>query len=123
MTPRVLCVEDHADTYVMMTLLLARAGYEAVVATSARSALERAGAEDFDLYVVDNRLPDGLGLDLCGELRSLAPRTPILFYSGDASEAHREQAISCGASGFVRKPEITELVEAVRHLAPPRPLA
>jgi DNA-binding NtrC family response regulator len=79
---RVLYVDDHEDTCALMRVVLARAGYEVSVASCAAEALEHAGREEFDIYVLDNRLPDSTGLELLGRLREFGPHTPVVFYSG-----------------------------------------
>ena len=63
--------------------------------------------------VLDNRLPDGLGVDFIKELKYHAPKTKILMISG-AGEEVRELAIENGADAFLPKPfnkkEVYEIV-------------
>ena len=72
--------------------------------------------DDFDLYVLDKRLPDGSGLELCENLAKLTPGVPCVFYTGDAYEIHRQQAIAAGAAAFVAKPNIDGLIDAVHKV-------
>nr|MBA3257124.1 response regulator [Pyrinomonadaceae bacterium] len=58
----ILCVDDHEDTSEMLQQLLAQEDYEVVTAVTVEDALKLAKSEDFDLYVLDKRLPDGSGL-------------------------------------------------------------
>ena len=51
-----------------------------------------AKTDSFDLYILDNWLPDRSGMDLCLRLREIDPKTPILFYSGAALEEDRQRA-------------------------------
>jgi two-component system OmpR family response regulator len=120
---RVLCIDDHEDTSEMLKLLLSQEDYEVVVAVSCEQALERAAAEEFDLFVLDRHLPDGSGLDLCKDLNSVAPGVPCLFYSGDAYEVHRVEAFAAGADDYVAKPDIGALIESVRKLLSERECA
>ena len=113
---RILCVDDHEDTSEMLTLLLAQEDYEVVTAVTMEAALQLAKSEDFDLYVLDKRLPDGSGLELCQKLSGVTPDVPCLFYTGDAYERHRREAIAAGADGYVAKPDIDGLIENVRRL-------
>jgi len=113
---RILCVDDHKDTSDMLSLLLAQEDYEVVCVMSAKEALSLAAAEEFDLYVLDKRLPDGDGLGLCLKLNELTPNVPCMFYSGDAYEIHRHQAMEAGAAAYVAKPDIESLIENVRKL-------
>jgi CheY-like chemotaxis protein len=113
---RILCVDDHQDTSEMLELLLSQEDYEVVTAPSMEEALELSKRESFDLYVLDKRLPDGTGLDLCEQLNKLTPGVPSLFYTGDAYEIHRQEALRAGADAFVAKPDIDALIDAVREL-------
>ena len=120
---RVLCVDDHQDSAEMLGALLSEENYEVVVASSMQEALSRAATETFDLYVLDRHLPDGTGIELCRNLCALTPAVPCIFYSGDAYETHRRQALDAGADDYVAKPDIEGLIEAVRKLLSTRECA
>jgi CheY-like chemotaxis protein len=120
---RILCVDDHKDTSDMLSLLLSQQDYEVVSAMSAKEALSLAASEEFDLYVLDKRLPDGDGLTLCQKLAEITPTVPCMFYSGDAYEIHRHQALQAGAAAYVAKPDIEGLIEGVRKLLSDRECA
>lgn len=113
---RILCVDDHKDTAEMLSLLLAREDYEVLTATTATESLELAEDKEFDLYVLDKRLPDGDGLTLCKQLNKITPNSPCLFYSGDADESHRREAIDAGVAAYVIKPDIEGLIAGVHKL-------
>src|SRR4029434_4882719 len=92
-TCRVLCIEDHTDTSEMLKLLLSQEDYEVLTALSCEEALQLATGQEFDLYVLDRRLPDGSGLQLCRDLSEATPGVPCIFYSGDAYDIHRSEAL------------------------------
>ena len=117
MPHRVLYVEDHDDTRVMLSSLLRLRGYHASAAPTLEAARRLAAAEPFDLFILDIKLADGSGLDLCRELRSAYPAAPVIVYSASARDADHELARAAGAAECVDKPHVAELVEAiVRHL-------
>jgi CheY-like chemotaxis protein len=118
-----MCVDDHKDTSDMLSLLLSHEDYDVVCVTSLKDALSLAASQEFDLYVLDKRLPDGDGLALCQRLTEITPHVPCLFYSGDAYEVHRHQAIAAGAAAYVAKPDIEGLIENVRKLLAERECA
>ena len=120
---RVLCIDDHEDTSEMLGLLLSQEDYEVVRALSVQEALELATASEFDLYMLDRHLPDGSGVELCQKLTQLTPGVPCLFYSGDAYDIHRSEAVAAGADAYVAKPDIDRLIESVRHLLSDRECA
>jgi len=102
----------------MLQVLLSQEDYEVLIATSISEALQLTTTEPFDLYVLDRHLPDGSGVELCRQLHQVAPGVPCIFYSGDAYELHRQQALDAGAEGYVSKPDIDALIdEVVRLLA------
>lgn len=120
---RIMCVDDHKDTSDMLSMLLSHEDYDVVCVTSLKDALRVAAAQEFDLYVLDKRLPDGDGLALCQRLTEITPNVPCLFYSGDAYEVHRHQAIAAGAAAYVAKPDIEGLIDNVRKLLAERECA
>jgi len=113
---RVLCVDDHHDTSEMLKLLLSEEDYEVQTAATVEEACRMAETQEFDLYVLDKRLPDGTGLQLCQKLQEISPRVPCIFYTGDAYEIHRREAFEAGAAAFVAKPDIEGLINAVHQL-------
>ena len=120
---RVLCVDDHHDTSEMLELLLAKEDYEVDTAATMEEACRLASQKQFDLYVLDRRLPDATGLELCQRLQELTPGIPCIFYSGDAYELHRREAIAAGAAAYVAKPDIDGLIDAVQKLLANTPCA
>ena len=120
---RILCVDDHKDTSEMLSMLLSQEDYGVSTARSAQEALQLAAGEEFDLYVLDKRLPDSDGLTLCQQLTEITPNVPCMFYSGDAYEIHRRQAIDAGAVAYVTKPDIEGLIDNVRKVLSERECA
>jgi CheY-like chemotaxis protein len=110
---RILCIDDHLDSAEMLRILLSQENYEVVTTTTLREALQLAKTDDFDLYVLDRRLPDGTGIELCRQLNEATPGVPCIFYTGDAYELHRHEALAAGAEGYVLKPDIETLIDAV----------
>ena len=120
---RVLCVDDHRDTSDMLQMLLAEEDYEVKTAATMQEACNMALRTAFDLYVLDKRLPDGTGIQLCETLQQITPQVPCIFYTGDAYEMHRREAIAAGAAAFVAKPDIEGLISAVHQLLAARECA
>ena len=108
MRPRILFVEDHDDTRRMIRLLLGHRGYQVETAESANQCLELAQNKPFDLFLLDYQLQDGNGKELCEKIRAFDADTPILFFSASHPRIQQE-AVECGAQGFVLKPDIEAL--------------
>jgi two-component system response regulator PilR (NtrC family) len=111
-----MCVDDHFDTSEMLQVLLAEEDYEVQTAATIEEAARLATTSEFDLYVLDKRLPDGTGLDLCETLNRVTPGVPCIFYTGDAYEIHRHEAFAAGATAYVAKPDIDQLITTVHEL-------
>ena len=120
---RILYVDDHEDSAEMFRLLLSSPDYEVQIAHTVEQALGLAKSQAFDLYVLDKRLPDGSGTDLCVTLTALTPDVPCIFYSGDAYELHRQEAFAAGAHAYVPKPDIDGLIETVQRILSERECA
>ena len=118
----ILYVEDDEDTRELVTYVLARSDYIVVAAENYTDALLRARGGRFDLYLLDNWIIGGSGIELCRKLREGDTRTPILFYSGAAYERDKQQAYAAGAQGYLVKPadnddlikEISRIISAGR---------
>lgn len=113
--PRVLCVDDDEDSRVMLITLLRHALLEAKAVGTAAQALSSIQTERFDLYLLDSRLPDLDGFDLCRRMRAFDPDTPILFFSGAAYEDDKKRGIEAGANAYVIKPDLDGLVGSIKE--------
>ena len=113
---RILYVDDHEDSAEMFRLMLSAENYEVRIAQSVEQALAKVQGEEFDLYVLDKRLPDGSGTDLCRMLNEFRPGVPCIFYTGDVYELHRQEALAAGARAYVPKPDVDALIETVHQL-------
>jgi CheY-like chemotaxis protein len=69
---RILLVEDHRDTLVVLAKILRMHGHEVATASTKAEALQRCQNEDFDILLGDIQLPDGSGLDLLREAKAFS---------------------------------------------------
>src|SRR5688572_13987904 len=120
---RVLCIDDHEDTSEILRLILSQEDYDVATAITVQQALVLVESQEFDLYVLDRHLPDGSGLQLCQDLIRTTPGVPTIFYSGDAYDIHRSEALAAGADVYVTKPDIERLIVSVRDLLAQRDCA
>ena len=115
-TNRVLCVEDDADTRLLLKTMLGFSGFEAAVAQGADDALRLMKREQFSLYVLDGGLPGISGLSLCERIRAADAHTPIVIFSGHAFASDIKAGMSAGANAYIVKPELSKLVPTIRNL-------
>lgn len=113
---RVLIAEDDPKTSATIKLYLEHAGFEAVVASDGRRALEEARSGDYDLVILDLMLPEIDGLNLCRLLRAESA-IPVIMLTARTTEEDRLRGLDLGADDYVSKPfsprELTARVRAV----------
>ena len=88
----------------MISASLQDLGYFVATAGSSAEALKLVREVKFDLFILDVRLPDGSGVDLCREIHALQPRKPVLYYSAYASDEEQEAALSVCGDAYLKKP-------------------
>ncbi|WP_197085030.1 response regulator [Saccharothrix sp. ST-888] len=87
-------------------------------AGTAAEALTRIPAVDPDVAILDVRLPDGNGVEVCREVRSRRPEIKCLMLTSFSDDEALFDAIMAGASGYVLKAiRGTDLLSAVRDVA------
>jgi CheY-like chemotaxis protein len=103
-TLRILVVEDDPDDARTTFRALRRSGrWEPVHVRSGSEALEAAAASAYGACLVDYRLPDMSGVELCRRLRALGVASPLVILSSVQSDAIVERALSAGANDFLVK--------------------
>ena len=125
MTTKVFLLDDHEVVRAGVRELLESGGEFVVVgeASTAEEALRRIPATQPDVAVLDVRLPDGNGIEVCREIRSRMPQLSCLMLTSFADDEALFDAIMAGASGYVLKAiRGHELLTAVRDVAAGRSL-
>ena len=122
----VLVVEDEESITEPLVAALGREGFDAIVASTAAEALDKARSVEPDVILLDVMLPDGSGFDVCRELRRTS-RVPILMLTARAEETDRIVGLEIGADDYVVKPfsarELVARIRAVLRRAEPLPQA
>jgi DNA-binding NarL/FixJ family response regulator len=124
-TVRVILVDDHEIVRRGLADLLSGAPDLQLVGEAAgyHEAVARMPATRPDVAVLDVRLPDGNGIELCRELRSQLPNLRCLMLTSYADDEALLDAVLAGASGYLLKQVLgADLVEALRAVAAGRSL-
>jgi DNA-binding NarL/FixJ family response regulator len=117
---RVFLLDDHQLVRMgLRKLLTAEADIDVVgEAGTVKSALSRVPLLDVDVAVLDVRLPDGDGMEVCREIQSASPKTACLMLTAHADDKALLAAIMAGAAGYVNKQALgPDLIDAVRNVA------
>jgi two-component system response regulator DevR len=116
---RIVLVDDHEIVRRGLKELLQDEGFDVVgEAGNAADALIRVRALRPDVAILDARLPDGSGIDVCRDVRSADPSIACLILTSYDDDDALFAAIMAGAAGYVLKQvHGTDLVDAIRRVA------
>jgi len=117
MNARILHVDDDPDIRLLISASLREFGYVVATAGTNAEALELAKQFKFELCILDVRLPDGSGIELCQKIHDLQPKIPVLYYSAYASDEEQEAALSVCGNAYLKKPvSAAKLEETIAEL-------
>ena len=114
---RVLIADDDADIRALVLLALRKAGFRAETAEGGLEALAAARREKREVLVLDVRMPDMSGLEVCRRLKAEDAESQILMISADSSSEDVAAGYAAGADDYLPKPfSPRELVQRVALL-------
>ena len=114
---RILLVEDEPVAAALLARGLREHAYAVDVAADGPAALDLAGANDYDLIVLDVLLPGVNGLDVCSRLRADGVAVPILMVTARGGPDQRVEGLDAGADDYLPKPyHFPELLARIRAL-------
>jgi signal transduction histidine kinase/CheY-like chemotaxis protein len=126
---RILLAEDNPVSQKLAVKMLTREGHQVHVAASGSSAIAAWEAEDFDLILMDNQMPEMDGIDAVREIRerertSARRRTPIIACSASVMTTDRERFLAAGMDDHLCKPFSNEDLRGIlRKFSPASPVA
>ena len=113
----ILIVEDERDIASLLELHLNDANFEVTLAADGHAGMQLAFCRQWDLVILDIRLPGPDGLTICRALRREMAYVPILMLTSKSSELDRVLGLELGADDYVTKPfSVTELVARVKAI-------
>lgn len=114
MKSKILLVDDDPYTRRLFENLFRGAAIDLVAVTNVAEARRAFDLADFNLAILDQRLPDGNGLDLFADMRRLRPRQTALMITGHAQVRDAMRAVREGLYDYLTKPfENLEDLESV----------
>ncbi len=115
---RILYIEDDPTAREYIRKGLSEHGYAVEVAEDAKSGVERALRDPFDLLILDVMLPDSDGFEILRSLRERSVQTPALFLSARGDVADRIRGLNLGADDYLVKPfAFAELLARIQAVA------
>ena len=115
-TKKVLIIEDESDMCLLLNIMLNDDDVEVDHVKNLKAGKEYLGAEKPSVIILDNKLPDGFGVDFISFIKANYPSIKIIMISGYDASAE-DVAIHNGADVFLQKPFTKEqLFKSVRGL-------
>ena len=114
---KVLVIEDENDLAELLALHLRDLNCEVTLAADGHEGMRQAFARNWDLVILDLRLPGPDGLSICRALRRESRYVPILMLTSKSSELDRVLGLELGADDYVTKPfSVSELMARVKAI-------
>lgn len=101
---RLLVVEDDHLLNNTLCYNLSATGYNVDAAMTKAAAISLCKKQPYDLMILDVRLPDGNGFDLCKEVKAYSPDTAVIFLTANDMESDMLRGFEPGADDYVTKP-------------------
>ncbi len=115
---KVLIVDDEVELVETLVERLRRRNVESVGITDGHEALRRLTEEEFDVVLIDVKMPGMSGLELIELIRARFPAQRVVMLTGHGSAQLAEEGLRHGAHSYLMKPvKLPALIEALRHAA------
>lgn len=101
---RILIVDDDKGFRKVLQTMVGRLGHETVAVSSKKECLKQVLEHDFDLVLLDVRLPDGSGLEVIPKLKDSVSAPEVIIITGFSDQAGAELALNNGAWDYIQKP-------------------
>lgn len=116
MQARILVADDEESMRFLLREVMTREGYEVETAANGLEALAKAREHDFDLAILDVKMPQMDGLQALREIRQVRPQLTVLMMTAFGGTQNAIEAIKQGAYDFFTKPfELDEMRVVVRR--------
>lgn len=116
MKVRILLVDDEREFADTLAERLTARGYETTTMYSGDEALEHTKANDYDVIILDVRMPGKDGLQTLKEIKEDNPDAEIILLTGHADLKTAIKGMKCGASDYLSKPaDMPELERAIKQ--------
>jgi DNA-binding NtrC family response regulator len=124
MNSHILIVDDEPNVRLTYRAALETEGLEVREASNGRTALREMNEREFDLVILDMRMPEVGGLELLERMRAERIQTPVVIITAYGDIPHAVRAMKLGAIDFLEKPLTPEALRSIvreilsRHAKP-----
>lgn len=101
---QILVIDDEPDLRTLYELTLLREGYRVDTAGTVQEALQLLNAQRFDVVITDMRLPDGLGTEILGHLKTQQRSERSIVITAHGSAENAVESLKAGAFDYLTKP-------------------
>ena len=102
--PKILVIDDERSLLSLLEIVLTRAGYEVVTASSEEDGLRLFRKTGPDLVLLDLNLGGPGGISVLKEIKQLEPLVPVIVITAYSTWDNAVEAMRCGAYDFIKKP-------------------
>ncbi len=114
--PRLLLVDDDIPFTRNLVWLLSRRGYEVSAVNDGQSALRIVEEQEFDVIILDRKMPGIDGIATLKELKKRRPQVEVIILTGAASIDSALDGVQLGAYDYTTKPiQLSDLEEKIGH--------
>ncbi|MFN0275621.1 MAG: sigma-54-dependent transcriptional regulator [Chitinophagales bacterium] len=104
MSNRILIIDDDVAICNLLSRFLTKNGYVTETSNSAKTGVELAGKNDYDVVFCDFRLGDGDGRDVIQKIKTLRPETQVIIITGYSDIKIAVEVMKLGAFDYITKP-------------------
>lgn len=110
---KILVVDDDKNIRMLLSQCLEEAGYQVISAVDGEHALKKTEEDQFDLVMLDMKLPGMDGLQVLRRLRSLKPSQLVVIITAHGTIETAVEAMKLGAADYLQKPFTPEEIRAI----------
>lgn len=101
---KILIVEDEQKIAESLRKNFNDEGFDTTIAVDGAQALSIISKEQFDLILLDWRIPEVSGINVCKRIRDAKNRTPVILLTALSNVSNKVEALNCGADDYITKP-------------------
>ena len=105
---KILIAEDNDSNYILMTYILKKY-YQFERAKNGQEAVEMADKGEYDIVLMDIKMPIMDGLEATKAIKAKFPDLPVIALTANAFDSDRQLALEAGCNDFLSKPVSSEL--------------